>query len=130
MRRKNERFWGLIRFFFVVGLSLILLFSLNFSSNYSSIKSILILIIMFFLPGYSVVNIVFYKKIEIPEILVLSVATSISVFILIAMSVHFSGLRISVLNILYPVVILSLILGLLDLLKNVLLTKKPYRVGI
>ena len=130
MSVKYARFWSLIRFFFVIGLPLILLFSLNFTSNYFLAKGILVLTIMFFLPGYSLVNILFEKKLEIPEILVLSVATSIGVFILFAMSVHFSGSRISVLNILYPVVILSLILGLLDLLKNVLLTKKLYRVGI
>lgn len=85
---------------------------------------------MFFLPGYSVVNILFNKRPEIPEILVLSVTASISIFILIAMGVHFAGVRISVLNILYPVITLNLLLGLLDLFKNVILTKKAHQVGI
>jgi len=120
----------LLRFLIVSGLSLILLIVLNFTSDYSLIKSILILIIMFFLPGYSLVNILFEKKPEIPEILILSIGISIGIFILISMGVHFAGIRISVLNILNPVAIASLILGLFDLLKNVLLTKKLHRVGI
>ncbi len=130
MGKKDTTFWGLIKFFFVIGLPFFLLFSLNFTPDYSLTNGILTLIIMFFLPGYSIVNILFNKNFEIPEILVLSMATSISVFILFAMSVHFSGSEISVLNILHPVIILSLILGLLNLFKNVLLTKKLHRVGI
>ncbi len=128
MREKHARFGDLLRFFFVIGLSLILLISLNFTINY--FLSALTLIIMFFLPGYSIVNILFNKKGDIPEIFVLSVATSISIFILIAMGVHFIGIRISVSNILYPVIILSLILGILDFLKNLLFTKKVHRVKI
>jgi uncharacterized membrane protein len=128
MREKDARFWGLIRFFCVSGLLIILLISLT--STYYLIKGALILIIVFFLPGYSVVNIVFNKKPQVPEILVLSVATSISVFILIAMGVNFSGARISFPNILYPVITLSLILCVLDLLKNVLLTKRAQQVRI
>jgi len=85
---------------------------------------------MFFLPGYSLVNILFKKKPEIPEILVFSIGTSISIFILIAMSVNFVGVRISVLNILNPVIITGLILGIIDFLKNVLLTKKLRQVEI
>ena len=126
--RGKTRSLGLLRFLFTSGLSLILLIVLNFTSDYS-LANILILIIMFFLPGYSLVNILFEKNPEIPEILVLSIGTSIGVFILIAMGVHLAGIRISVVNILNPVAITSLILSLLDLLKNVLLTKKR-RVGI
>jgi uncharacterized membrane protein len=85
---------------------------------------------MFFLPGYSIVNILFRKKPEVAEVLVLSVGISISVFILIAMSVHFTGIKISVLNILNPFIIASLILGVLDFLKNALFTKEVHRVGI
>ena len=110
-------------------LSLALLIVLNFAPNHFFIKSILVFIIMFFFPGYSLVNILFEKNPEIPEILVLSVGISIGVFILIAMGVHLAGIRISVLNILNPVIVTSLILSLLCFLKNVVLIKR-HRVGI
>jgi hypothetical protein len=46
------------------------------------------------------------------------------------MSTHFFGIRISVENILNPVIIVSLIISLLDLLKNVFLTRKRHQVEI
>jgi uncharacterized membrane protein len=128
MSKKYNTSLSVIKPLFVSGLSLILLIILNFSLDYILVKNILIIIIMFFLPGYSIVNILFEKKPEIPEILVLSVGTSIGIFILIAMGVNFAGQNISVLNILNPVAITSLILGLLYLLKNVFLTKHRVRI--
>jgi len=122
--RKKFTSLALFRFFFVSCISLILLIILNFTSDYSLVKGVLSAIIIFFLLGYSLVNILFRKKPEIPETLVLSIGTSVAVFIIIAMGIHLAGIEISVENILNPVAATSFILGLLDLLKNVLLTKR------
>ncbi len=130
MRKKYTKSLGLFRFLFVGGLSLILLIIINSTSDYYLAKGILALPFMFFLPGYSLVKILFEKRSEIPEILVMSIGISISLFILIAMCVHFTGTRISVENILNPVVITSLILAILYLFRNVLSTKRPHKVGI
>ena len=115
---------GLFRLLLIISLSLIFLIVLNFTSGYFLLKSLLILVIMFFLPGYFLINILFKKRPETSEFFVLSVGISIGIFILVAMGIHFAGVRINVLNILNLVIIASLILGLLDSFKNDLLTRK------
>jgi uncharacterized membrane protein len=81
-------------------------------------KGILTILIAFFLPGYYLVDILFEKKPETPETLVLSVGGSIAIFILVAVYVNFAGISISLENILNPVIVFVLILGILDLIKN------------
>ena len=82
------------------------------------IKGIITIFIAFFLPGYYLVNILFKKKPEIPETLVLSIGGGIAIFILIAMYVNFAGMRISLGNILNPAIVFVLILSIFDLIKN------------
>jgi uncharacterized membrane protein len=101
----------------IIDFSLILLIVLNFISN-SLINGIITILVAFFLPGYYLVNILFEKKPEIPETLVLSIGGSIAIFILIAMYVNFAGMRISLGNILNPAIVFVLILGIFDLIRN------------
>jgi uncharacterized membrane protein len=107
---------NLYRPLIIIDASLILLIILNFISN-SLIKGVLTILIAFFLPGYYFIDIIFEKKPEVPETLVLSIGGSIAVFILIAMYVNFAGIKISLENILNPVIVFVLILGILDLIK-------------
>jgi uncharacterized membrane protein len=118
MYRKPITFLDLFKLLFVGSLSLILLIVLNFTSDFSLVKSILSLIIIFFLPGYSLVNILYEKKLSIPDIFILSIGISISIFILIAMVVNLAGIRINTINVLNSIAIANLILGELDFLKN------------
>jgi len=112
-----RKFTSLFRPLIILDVSLILLIIFNFISN-SLIKGIITIFIAFFLPGYYLVDILFEKKPEIPETLVLSIGGSIAIFILIAMYVNFAGMRISLGNILNPAIVFVLILGIFDLIKN------------
>ena len=118
MHKTPVVFLGLFKLLFISSLSLIVLIVLNFTPDYSAVKSVLALVIIFLLPGYSLINILYEKKLDIPEFFILNIGISISIFILVSMGVSLTGMRINTINILNSVAVANLILGELDFLKN------------
>lgn len=115
------------RLLIVFGSTMIMAFVMIFyveSPAYLVLRGISGLFLMFFLPGYLLVNLLLGRGIDTIENLVLSVGVSISISILIAMGIHLIGMKINVTNIFSFISIITVVLALFYVLKFVSLKRR------